>query len=226
MKNSNSLSYADINNGNNGSNGSDDNDSNVPKYVYDQKKCIECIERNKHGINKGIKNCPHCGSENYDTGCVPAIVQSGKPSNCISKDKYTLEQAYRVCKAKSNSSQNCQVIEPKATLSYQRDECGDDYYCAYDESNSCSYNVCNLNDFIYGKQSICNCEKVSPEQDPHHTLKPGQGRECIRGKNCQEYMPYYGAPELHVDPQLIHFYSGYTSYLDMPNRDRWYSFLN
>ena len=201
MKNSNNLSSSHLNHGNN----NDINDG----YVYDKDLCYKCIENNK--ISGQVRNCPHCGSENYDTGCIPAIVQVGKPTNCVPKE-LSLDQAYKACKAKSNSSQKCQIVEPKATLSYQKNECGDDYYCVYDESNNCSYNVCNLNDdFIYGKQSICSCEKVTQNKDPNKILKPGEGRECIRGSGCIEYTPYNGAPELYSDPHLSRFYSGYNT---------------
>jgi len=222
MKNSNHLSSSPINNdnGNNGNNNSNDNGNNN-RYVYDKDLCYECI-RNNNKLGK-VRNCPHCGSENYDTGCVPAIAQVGKPTNCVPKE-LSLDQAYRVCKAKSNSSQKCQIVEPKATLSYQKNECGDDYYCVYDESDSCSYNVCNLNDdFIYGKQSICACEKVTSNKDPHKILKLGEGRECVRGYNCVEYTPSHGAPELYSDPQLMRFYGGYNTYMNTPNLNTWYA---
>lgn len=201
MKNSNSLSHSSISNN---------------TFVYDYDKCMNCIAKhNELGI---VSNCPHCGSENYDTGCIPSVVQRGKPTNCVSKD-LSLEQAYRVCKAKSNSTGGgnikCQIVKPDAALSYQKDECGDDYYCSYDFSNNCSYNVCNLNDdYIFGN---CSCEKVPPHKDPYGHLKPGQGIECIKGNNCLEYTPHSIPSVQHNDPQLIKFYSGYNSYMDVPN---------
>ena len=97
-------------------------------------------------------------------------------------------------------------------LPYQKNECGDDYYCAYDESDSCSYNKCDLNDYYsYGKQTICKCEPV-----PHENLPDGIGREC-KNKNCTDYLPYRKAPELLNDPQLRKFYNGYASWMDVPN---------
>ena len=184
-------------------------------YVYDEKKCRDCIDNNfKLGITR---NCPHCGSENYDTGCIPAIKQIHKPSNCISSKDYNPEQAYRVCKAKSSSNVKCHIIEPEATLSYQKNECGDDYYCSYDFTNQCSYNVCNLkDDFIYGQQSDCACQKLPSYKDPYGILKPGQGIECIKGNNCLEYTPSHLVPNVkYTDPQLINFYSGYNTYMDL-----------
>lgn len=211
MKNSNSLSHSIISNVSNVSNDINGNNNN---YVYDEKLCMDCIDNNfRLHITR---NCPHCGSENYDTGCIPAITQQGKSSNCISSKDYNLEQAYRVCKAKSSSNVKCHIIEPESALSYQKKECGDDYYCSYDFSNQCSYNVCNLkDDFIFGQQSNCACQKIPQSKDPHGILKSGQGIECIKGNNCLEYTPTHSVPDVqHTDPQLIHFYSGYNTYMD------------
>ena len=98
-------------------------------------------------------------------------------------------------------------------MSYMKDECGEDsYYCAYDESDSCSYHLCKLDDyFSYGSESICNCE-VSPTEN----LKTGFGRECKRGTKCVDYSPMRKAPELYNDPQLTKFYDGYVTYMDVP----------
>ena len=193
------------------------------KFVYDQKKCFECIRKNRQlGI---ISNCPHCGSENYDTGCIPALVQEGKPNNCVPKE-LTPEQAYLSCKGMSSSKQSCNLIHPKHMLEYQKEECkrsdGDyDYYCAYDESDSCSYNRCNLDDYYsYGSESICDCQKV-----PHENLPEGYGRECIKGNNCNEFHPLIKAPELLTDPALKKFYDGYGSWIDVPRLNTWYSAL-
>lgn len=38
---------------------------------------MECIARNN--ANGEVTDCAHCGSENYDTECIPALVQHGKP---------------------------------------------------------------------------------------------------------------------------------------------------
>ena len=195
------------------------------KFVYDQKKCFECIRLNQQlGI---FGDCPHCGPENYDTGCIPAIVQEGKPNNCVPKE-LTPEQAFWACKSVSSSSsmQTCNLIHPKHMLEYQKKECkrpdGDhDYYCAYDESDSCSYNVCRLDDYYsYGPESICDCQKV-----PHENLSKGHGRECIKGGNCNEFHPLPTAPELFNDPRLKRFYDGYGSWMDVPKLNILYSDL-
>lgn len=193
------------------------------KFVYDKKKCFECIRKNKQlGI---ISDCPNCGSENYDTGCIPALVQNGKPNNCVPKE-LTPEQAYMTCKSVSNSMQPCNLIYPKYMLEYQKKECkrpdGDyDYYCAYDKSDSCSYNRCNLDEYYSDdSQSICNCQKV-----PHENLPKGYGRECVKGNNCNEYNPLLKAPELLTDPGLKKFYDGYSTWMDVPRLNTWYSAL-
>ena len=198
-------------------------ESKKVKFVYDKKKCFECIRLNQQlGI---FGDCPHCGSENYDTGCVPAIVQEGKPNNCVPKE-LTPEQAFWACKSVSSSMQSCNLIHPKHMLEYQKEECkrpdGDhDYYCAYDESDSCSYNRCRLDDYYsYGPQSICDCQKV-----PHENLPKGHGRECIKGGNCNEFHPLPRAPELLTDPGLKRFYGGYGTWMDVPRLNTWYSAL-
>ena len=200
-------------------------ESKKVKFVYDKKKCFECIRLNQQlGI---FGDCPHCGPENYDTGCIPAIVQEGKPNNCVPKE-LTPEQAFWACKSVSSSSsmQTCNLIHPKHMLQYQKEECkrpdGEhDYYCAYDESDSCSYNVCRLDDYYsYGPQSICDCQKV-----PHENLPKGHGRECIKGGNCNEFHPLPTAPELLNDPGLKRFYGGYGSWMDVPRLNTWYSAL-
>ena len=193
------------------------------KFVYDKKKCFDCIRLNQQlGI---FGDCAHCGSENYDSGCVPAIVQEGKPNNCVPKE-LTPEQAFWACKGVSSSMQSCNLIHPKHMLEYQKEECkrpdGDhDYYCAYDESDSCSYNRCRLDDYYsYGPQSICDCQKV-----PHENLPKGHGRECIKGGNCNEFHPLPRAPELLTDPGLKRFYGGYGTWMDVPRLNTWYSDL-
>lgn len=170
---------------------------------------MECIAKNNAAGE--VTDCAHCGSENYDTGCIPALVQHGKPTNCIPKE-FTPEEAYWACKSVSSNQQQCNMIHPDNMLPYQKNECGDDYYCAYDESDSCSYNKCDLNDYYsYGKQTICKCEPV-----PHENLPDGIGREC-KNKNCTDYLPFRKAPELLNDPQLRKFYNGYASWMDVPN---------
>lgn len=187
-------------------------------FRYDYKLCMECVKDNMGKRYDQIKNCPHCGSENYDTGCIPAILQEGKPNNCIHKSKFTKEQAYRACVYVSNENQQCNLIDEDKYLSYMKDECGEDsYYCSYDESDSCSYHLCKLDDYYsYGKSSsICNCEP-----SPNENLKPGWGRECKTGNKCIEYMPLRKTPEIWNDPALTRFYSGYASYMDVPNLDK------
>ena len=197
--------------------------SKEKKLDYNKKKCFNCIENN---LEKNmITDCPHCGSENYDTGCIPPIVKEGKPNNCIPKE-LSLEQAYRACKSASNSIQSCNLIHQNNMLEYQKKECkredGDhDYYCVYDESDSCSYNICDINDYYsYGPQSICDCQKV-----PNELLGEGKGRECKKNKNCEEYHPLIKAPALFTDPKLKKFYDGYSTWMDVPNITNWYSEL-
>lgn len=232
--NNNLVSSLSKSNGSNGSNASNLNvkkkennkeNKNIKKvkFLHDQKKCFECIKKNQElGI---LGDCPHCGSENYDTGCIPAIVKEGKPNNCVPKE-LTQEEAFWACKSVSNSTHSCNLIHPKNMLEYQKEECkrpdGDyDYYCAYDESDSCSYNKCRLDDYYsYGQQSICDCQKV-----PHENLPKGYGRECIKKNGCKEYHPLTKAPELLTDPGLKRFYDGYANWMDVPRLNTWYSAL-
>ena len=67
------------------------------KFVYNYDLCMKCIKENEGKPSNEIINCAHCGSENYDTGCIPAITQKGKPTNCIPKNKFSEEQAFRAC---------------------------------------------------------------------------------------------------------------------------------
>ena len=142
--------------------------------------------------------------------------------------KLGIVNAYRACKSVSNSINSCNLIHPKYMLDYQKEECkrpdGEyDYYCAYDESDSCSYNKCSLKPgeyYSYGPQSICDCQKV-----PGENLAKDVGRECKRGSNCSEYNPNRKAPELIRDPRLKRFYSGYNSWMDVPSLNTWYSAL-
>lgn len=195
------------------------------KFIYDKKKCLECIKKNQElGI---IGNCAHCGSENYDRNCIPAIVKENKINNCVPKE-LSIDQAFWACKGVSDQFNSCNLIHPKYMLEYQKEECkrddGDyDYYCAYDESDSCSYNMCSLvpgEYFAYGPQSICDCQNV-----PHEILPINKGRECIKGNSCGEYMPHRKAPELYTDPRLKRFYNGYASWEDVPQLNTWYSSL-
>lgn len=191
---------------------------------YNLKSCLKCVKENEGKDPTEIRNCPDCGSENYDTGCIPAILQKGKPNNCIPKNKFTKEQAYRACVGVSNATQQCNLIDldNKNVLSYMTDECGkDSYYCVYDESDSCSYNLCKLNDYnSYGNESsYCNCESSKSAVD---IMGDGWGRECKRGNNCKEYYPLRRAPELWTNQELNNFYravNGSPTYMDVPNLD-------
>lgn len=195
-------------------------------YHYNKELCLKCIKENEGKNLYEIRNCPHCGSENYDTGCIPAIVQKGRPTNCIPKKDFTKEQAFRACVGVSNSTQQCNVVDlgnkDFRVLSYMANECGEDaYYCAYDESDSCSYNLCKLDDYYsYGdKSSFCNCESSKSATE---IMGEGWGRECRRGNNCQEYYPLRRAPELWTNNELDNFYRavhGAPSYMDVPNLD-------
>ena len=192
--------------------------------LYDKQKCFDCINNNNNlGL---VRDCPTCGSENYDTGCIPAIVKN-KINNCVPKELSPTE-AYWACKSVSDINNKCNLIHPKFMLDYQKEECkrpdgSYDYYCAYDESDSCSYNQCYLKPggyYSYGSQSICDCQKV-----PNEKLPKGIGRECIKGNNCAEYMPNRKPVEILIDPGLIKFYSGYNTYMDVPTLNTWYSAL-
>jgi hypothetical protein len=195
------------------------------ELILNKRLCADCVRQNLGLPSHLIRNCPHCGSENYDTGCIPAIVQKGRPTNCIPKKDFSEEQAHRACLGVSGFSQQCNLIDIKNSdkskvLTYMKDECGEDaYYCAYDESDSCSYNLCKIDDyFAYGDYStMCGCE---PEKTATHYMGPGWGRECKRGENCAEYDPNRGAPELWTSPELSDFYravNGGPSYMDVPN---------
>lgn len=195
-------------------------------YHYNKELCLKCIKENEGKSVYEIRNCPHCGSENYDTGCIPAILQKGRPTNCIPKKDFTKEQAFRACIGVSNSTQQCNIVDlgnkDSRVLSYMANECGEDaYYCAYDESDSCSYNLCKLDDYYsYGDESsFCNCE---PSKSATEIMGEGWGRECRRGNNCQEYYPLRRAPELWTNNELDNFYRavhGAPSYMDVPNLD-------
>lgn len=217
---------SDTNNYNqNNNNNNNDKIENKKKIEYDKTKCFNCIAKNQK-IGE-IEDCPHCGSENYDTGCIPAIVKEGKPNNCVPKE-LSPEEAFWACKSVSDQQSACNLIHPKNMLEYQKKECkrsdGEyDYYCAFDESDSCTYNKCSLKPgeyYSYGPQSICDCQKV-----PNENLPPDTGRECITGKGCAEYQPNRKAPELLTDPALKRFYNGYASYMDVPTLNTWYSAL-
>lgn len=198
-------------------------------FHYNKELCLKCIKENEGKNLYEIRNCPHCGSENYDTGCIPAIVQKERPTNCIPKKDFSKEQAFRACVGVSNSTQQCNIVDignknvkNNEVLSYMLDECGEDaYYCAYDESDSCSYNLCKLDDYYsYGDESsFCNCE---PSKSATEIMGEGWGRECRRGNNCQEYYPLRRAPELWTNNELDNFYRavhGAPSYMDVPNLD-------
>jgi len=146
---------------------------------YNHKKCMECIRKNnKDGV---IRDCAECGSENFDTGCIPALLQKGKPTNCVSKD-LSPEEAFWACKSVSSPQQQCSLIQNKSMLPFMKDECGEDHYCGYAEVNSCSYDQCYLNDYN-PSQSLTNC-KCQPV--PDENLPSGIGREC-QYKNCTDY---------------------------------------
>lgn len=162
-----------------------------------------------------MKNCPTCGSENYDTLCAANIVNDRKINNCIPKDYYTKDQANTICRA---SKHNCKLIHNKdVMLNYQKEECkrpdGDyDYYCAYNQSDICSYNLCEIdNYYAYGEQSKCKCQKV-----PGENLPENLGREC-KFKNCSDYKPKRILSEIFNDPGLVRFFSGYNTLMDLPS---------
>lgn len=203
------------------------NKNNEHKTFYFNKElCLKCIKENEGKKSNEIRNCPHCGSENYDTGCIPAILQKGLPKNCIPKKNFTKEQAFRACVGVSSLNQQCNLVDidnaDSEVLSYMKEECGEDsYYCAYDESDSCSYNLCKLDDYYsYGDESsYCNCE---PSKSATDIMGSGWGRECKRGNKCLEYYPLRKSPELWTNNQLNKFYkasNGPPTYMDVPNLD-------
>ena len=186
----------------------ENNENNKLIKTYDHKKCMKCIQKNDE--DNVIRDCLHCGSENYDTGCIPAIIQEGKPNNCVPKE-LSPEEAYWACKSVSSGNNYCSLItNEKLKRPYMKKECGDDYYCGYDESDSCSYGQCYLGKY-YNPNSKCKCEKV-----PHEKLDDGIGRVCFK-KNCEDYHPIRKPTELLHDYGLSRFFSGYASYMDVPN---------
>ena len=180
------------------------------KDLYNKKKCNNCIVQQKKLQQK--ENCPHCGSENYDTGCIPLIVQPNgkKPNNCIPKST-SKKDAYWQCKAASDNNTSCTVLNPnsKNKLPYMYDECGEDYYCGYDQTDSCTHNICNKNDY-YEPNSVCVCGTP-----PGENLGENLGREC-KNEDCTDYLSLNRKPhELLNDPRLKLFYCGYGSYMDI-----------
>jgi hypothetical protein len=148
---------------------------------YNHKKCMKCIRKNnKDGV---IRDCAECGNENFDTGCIPALLQKGTPTNCVSKD-LSPEEAFWACKSVSSPQQQCSLIQnnSKSMLPFMKDECGNDHYCGYAEVNSCSYNQCYLDDYNpHESLTNCQCQPV-----PSEHLPAGIGREC-QYKNCVDY---------------------------------------
>ncbi len=195
---------------------------NKKKLNYDYDKCMKCIKTNLGKSSDKIRNCPECGKGYYDTGCIPSIIQKGNPTNCISKNKFTRDEAYNACVFVSNANQSCNLIDiddkkNDKSLSYMKDECGENsYYCAYDESDSCSYKLCRLGDknLSSSSSSICNCE---PSISATDIMGSGWGRECIKGNKCKEYYPLRKAPELWTNSDLTRFYQGYGTFMDVPN---------
>ena len=171
--------------------------SDPTKYKYDYECCMSCIKENLGKTEDKIRSCPHCGSENYDSGCIPAIVQKGIPNNCIPKSKFTIDQASKACLGVSSEKSQCDLIDKQKSdeIQWMKDECGKDhYYCAFDETDSCPYKLCKMDDYYsYSKSSICNCEPCKSATD---IMGNGWGRECLRGNNCEEYYPLRKAPEL------------------------------
>ena len=197
-----------------------DETANDGKYYYNFKDCAECINfYNTHGLSG---ECPHCGSENYDRLCIPAVTKVGVPNNCVPSE-FDATQAFNSCVGVSDFGTSCRVVHPVDQKSYQleackRDDGKQDYYCAFDESDSCTFNLCDLDDYYsYGPDSMCACEKVPKSVE---ILPEGKGRECRKGSNCIEYNPNKTKPsELLSDPRLVRFMKGYGSWLDVPPVD-------
>ena len=199
-----------------GSNVSNKESNNKFKYDYD--KCMRCIDEN-NDVEYVWKNCPHCRDENYDRTCLPPIQKHGKINNCIPLELGE-ERAYKACVSTGDINNNCDLRFPDTDmLDYQKEICkrkdgNYDFYCAYDETDSCSLNQCSIDDYYsYGPQSNCDCQKVIGENLPE-----GIGRECIKGKSCKEYSSLFNrdTPELINDPQINRFMYNPT-WLYVPN---------
>jgi hypothetical protein len=160
----------------------------------------------------------HISKLNNDNKCIPNGVHKSKYKNCIPKD-LTVQQAYDSCVSVSDSNQSCQLIHPTKKLSYQTQRCGDDYYCAIDQTDSCTNEKCSLNELNYsfGNQSICSCQAVPNDK----SLEKGVGRMCIKNNNCSEYNSSYRKPKNPYNfPELTCFYDaceGPPSWMDVPN---------
>jgi len=162
---------------------------------------------------------------NNDYNCKPAISQdyfkhdkTVKSENCIPKH-FTEQEAADVCLGVSNYNNSCNLVNPENKLGYQKELCGDNYYCAVDHTDSCDYGVCDLKEkdkYDFGNQSICKCQAATHDK----TLKPGQGRMCEKGTNCSKYQTYRKPTELLHFPELrcwYHACHGSPTWMDVPN---------
>ena len=138
--------------------------------------------------------------------CIPPIIHDGTPTTCINKNKLNKEQAYRACVGVSDEYKQCNLL-------FNKNNCKNgDYECVVDESDSCSHNLCNLNDNS-DLSSNCTCQKTT------ENLRNNIGRMCQTGTQCRKYLPNRKAPELYSDPSLSRFYDGYSSYMNVPTLD-------
>ena len=162
---------------------------------------------------------------NSDYKCKPAISQdyfkndkTVKSENCIPKH-FTEQEASNVCLGVSNYNNSCNLVNPENKLGYQKELCGDHYYCAVDHTDSCNYEVCNLKEkdkYDFGNQSICKCQEATHDK----TLIPGQGRMCEKGTNCSKYQTYRKPTELLHFPELRCWYGACTgppTWMNVPN---------
>jgi hypothetical protein len=135
--------------------------------LYNHKKCQKCKAEIEKTGNKTLY-CTHCGSEQYDSMCIPLInltniPKDKKPTNCIPKDKYTLAEAQKICQSITKNNMSCSLIGKESELrqDYMNKMCGEDYYCAYDYFDSCSYKYCDLtgDNAYFDPLSKCVCSK-------------------------------------------------------------------
>ena len=174
------------------------NKKNKNPDLYDKKKCLDCIKRNKEiKIVSNNLYCVHCGSENRDIKCVPGenydnynIKNQEKPSNCISK-KIPYKEAVNMCTRLSSNNENCVLYnrDSQYRTPYMNKACGEDHYCAYDINSSCSMELCNLSgpNKYYNPNSHCICTRPNTKEGLPHAqggLPDDIGRIC-KLKNCK-----------------------------------------
>ena len=173
----------------------------------------------------GLKEAKKQSIQNHDYSCIPAVNsdhlkndKSVKSENCISKN-LPANEAYDACISSSDANNSCNLIHSDKTLAYQKELCGDNYYCAVNNANSCNYEICDLREkqYSFGNQSICQCQKSKDDKNLKYSW---QGRMCEKGQNCSEYKTYRKPVELFNFPDLKCWYdacSGPPSWMNVPN---------